>query len=85
MCSHVRFGDVDVVNPGLGRKPDDARVVPLCRTCHERQHRGREGAFWEEVGIDPAKLAEELYKHTGDLERCQKVVKRFSRLRKSRS
>ena len=34
---------------GMGLKPGDDLVVPLCRACHERQHRHGEKTFWQAV------------------------------------
>jgi hypothetical protein len=46
----------------LGRKVSDEFAVPLCRTHHRAaHHRGDERAWWEQVGIDPVKVARELW------------------------
>ena len=45
-AAHVRMNS----GAGMGQKPDDWRVVPLCGGpfgCHARQHRVGEPAFWE--------------------------------------
>ena len=64
-AAHIRFGLT-----GIGRKPDDARAVPLCAVCHRvgpaSQHAtGDEQAWWARHGIDPLKLAEKLYAEYG--------------------
>ena len=48
---------------GLGEKPDDKWVLPLCRQHHDEQHRrGDELAWWASYGIaDPFALAIALY------------------------
>jgi len=47
----------------LGRKVSDEFAVPLCRTHHREAHRaGDERAWWEQVGIDPVKVARELWR-----------------------
>jgi hypothetical protein len=48
---------------GMGEKPDDWWVLPLCRTHHRAQHdRGDEMAWWASVGIpDPHGHAKALY------------------------
>ena len=47
----------------LGRKVSDEFTVPLCRTHHRAAHRaGDERAWWEQVGIDPVKVARELWR-----------------------
>jgi hypothetical protein len=58
---HLRF-----VQPrAFGRRPSDEFVVPLCRTHHRALHRtGNEEAWWKQVGIDPIKVARELWKRT---------------------
>lgn len=39
---------------GMGEKPDDFWVLPLCRHHHMEQHaRGDELAWWASYGIDP--------------------------------
>jgi hypothetical protein len=41
-------------NAGMGQKPCDYRVVPLCSDCHNRVHNGGgERAFWHNWGINP--------------------------------
>lgn len=64
-AAHIRFGLT-----GIGRKPDDARAVPLCAVCHRigpaSQHAtGDEQAWWARHGIDPLKLAAKLYAEYG--------------------
>lgn len=41
-AAHVRLGS----HTGMGQKPDDWRVVSLCKDCHQRQHTG-EATFWK--------------------------------------
>jgi hypothetical protein len=41
----------------------DEFAVPLCRTHHREAHRaGDERVWWEQVGIDPVKVARELWR-----------------------
>jgi ERF superfamily len=56
---HLRF-----MQPrALGRKVSDEFAVPLCRTHHREAHRaGDERAWWEQIGIDPVKVARELWR-----------------------
>jgi hypothetical protein len=56
---HLRF-----MQPrALGRKVSDEFAVPLCRTHHREAHRADdERAWWEQVGIDPVKVARELWR-----------------------
>jgi hypothetical protein len=49
----------------LGRKVSDEFAVPLCRSHHRAVHRaGDEKGFWESVGIDPVKVARQLWRRT---------------------
>jgi hypothetical protein len=58
---HLRFAQPRA----LGRKASDEFAVPLCRIHHRLVHRvGNEGAWWQEVGIDPLKAARKLWKRT---------------------
>jgi hypothetical protein len=58
---HIRF-----VQPrALGRKASDEFAVPLCRSHHRAAHRaGDEKAWWKQAGIDPIKVARELWNRT---------------------
>ncbi len=39
---------------GKAEKPNDARAIPLCRSCHTLQHSMSERRFWEDIlGYDP--------------------------------
>jgi hypothetical protein len=49
----------------LGRKASDEFAVPLCRSHHRAVHRaGDEQAWWEAAGIDPVKVARQLWRQT---------------------
>jgi hypothetical protein len=58
---HLRY-----VQPrALGRKSSDEFAVPLCRIHHRLVHRvGNEAAWWQDVGIDPIKVARKLWVQT---------------------
>jgi hypothetical protein len=49
----------------LGRKASDEFAVPLCRSHHRAVHRaGDEQAWWKGAGIDPVKVARQLWRQT---------------------
>jgi hypothetical protein len=58
---HLRF-----MQPrALGRKASDEFAVPLCRIHHRLVHRvGDEQAWWKDAGIDPIKIARQLWRQT---------------------
>lgn len=62
--AHLRTGAPQYRKPhtGMGEKPDDCWVLPLCRTHHDEQHRGNELSFWLRHGfLDPFAVAMALY------------------------
>jgi hypothetical protein len=62
--AHLRSAAPQYGKPptGMGEKPDDRWVLPLCRNCHDEQHRGNELSFWVRHGIpDPFAVAIALY------------------------
>src|SRR5262245_4763771 len=49
----------------LGRKASDEFAVPLCRSHHRAVHRANnERAWWKAAGIDPVKVAHQLWRQT---------------------
>jgi ERF superfamily len=49
----------------LGRKVSDEFAVPLCRSHHRAVHRaGDEQAWWTAAGIDPVRVARQLWQQT---------------------
>jgi hypothetical protein len=49
----------------LGRKASDEFAVPLCRSHHRAVHRASdEQAWWKTAGIDPVKVARQLWRQT---------------------
>lgn len=75
-AAHVRHVDRRFEKPltGMGIKPDDCWVVPLCGRHHREQHAGSERAFWERHAIDPLAIARELWSASGDQERGEEIV-----------
>lgn len=55
-AAHVRIG----TDGGIGMKPTDAFVIPLCAACHQRQHDIGERSFEIEARINMLKIAAEL-------------------------
>ena len=47
-AAHVRLG----THTGIGCKPNDWRLVSLCRDCHQRQHNVGEATFWRGVDVE---------------------------------
>ena len=58
---HLRF----MQPSALGRKASEEFAVPLCRSHHRAVHRaGDEQAWWTAAGIDPVKVARQLWQQT---------------------
>jgi hypothetical protein len=58
---HLGFAQVRA----LGRKVSDEFTVPLCRLHHRELHRSRnESLWWKNLGIDPIKIAAQLWDRT---------------------
>jgi hypothetical protein len=58
-AAHLRIASIndDKRETGMGEKPSDRWVLPLCRLHHSRQHSMNEAEFWASYGIDPFALA----------------------------
>jgi hypothetical protein len=75
-AAHIRFSKHGIkANPGMGAKPDDRWVVPLCRECHADQHKGSEEEFWANEGIDPIRSALLLKGASPDVELGEHVIR----------
>ena len=73
-AAHIRVGPGSGKG-GIGLKPGDDRVVPLCADCHRRQHDHGEPAFWSGLDIgDPLGLAARLFAATGDRTAARRLV-----------
>lgn len=63
---------------GMGRKPPDRFVTPLCGDCHREEraalHRVGERIFWMLIGINPLLVAAKLYAAKGDIVRMRAIV-----------
>jgi hypothetical protein len=75
-AAHIRFSDSKYVkkNPGVGQKPHDFYVVPLCGKHHREQHRGHEQTFWNKYKINPILLALKLYAISGNAEEAERII-----------
>ena len=75
---HIRFADPSVGKPitGIGIKPDDWWVVPMCGAHHHEQHHiGNEKFFWKLWSIDPIRTAMALYLASGNVEKGEQIVR----------
>jgi hypothetical protein len=72
--AHIRLG----TDGGTGLKPSDNYVLPLCRPCHQEEHRGSR-TFWAKAKRDPLGLANALYILTGQETACIEQIVRFRR------
>lgn len=76
-AAHLRFGDLErgKQSPGIGRKPADKHVLPLCHTCHMDQHANGELSWWRSHGIDdPLRVAAALYELSPNVEALRAAV-----------
>jgi hypothetical protein len=70
------MSDARIAKPetGIGRKPPDYFVVPLCGRHHRQQHEGSEREFWW-CEQEPILKALALYAVSGDYEAGLQIVK----------
>ena len=69
-AAHVRTG----TDSGAGIKPGDRYAVPLCSTCHTKQHRIGELTFWSALRIDPLNVALRLWAVSSDIAAGERTV-----------
>jgi hypothetical protein len=69
-AAHVRTG----TDGGVGMKPGDRYAVPLCTTCHAKQHRVGELTFWSALRIDPLNVASRLWTISADIKAGERTV-----------
>jgi hypothetical protein len=69
-AAHVRTG----TDGGLAMKPGDRYAVPLCTSCHAKQHRVGELTFWSGLRIDPLNVALRLWAVSADMEAGERTV-----------
>ncbi|HZS57591.1 MAG TPA: DUF968 domain-containing protein [Bryobacteraceae bacterium] len=76
-AAHIRFTDLRAAknNPGIGAKPSDTFVCPLCNTHHREQHAyGDEKKWWAQYGIDPIFVSLALWHASGDHEAGLQII-----------
>ena len=78
-AAHIRITRVGKPISGIGNKPDDKFTTSLCHDCHLEQHRVGEVPFWNEIGIDPLRLAEALYRLSPNVEAMRAASARCCR------
>ena len=73
-AAHLRRADARIAKPitGIGIKPDDRFVLPLCGKDHRRQHAIGEKNFW--VDCEPELWALALYSISGDHAEGEKII-----------
>ncbi len=67
-AAHIRMRDrrIGKVESGIGAKPDDCFVVPLCGRHHREQHGMNERQFWKKHVRDPIVIGLRLHSLSGD-------------------
>src|SRR6201981_2868491 len=68
--AHVRTG----TDGGVGMKPGDRYAVPLCTTCHAKQHRVGELTLLSALRFDPHNAALRLWTVSADLAAGKRIV-----------
>ena len=77
-AAHIRMSNgPEKPNPGMGQKPPDRYVTPLCHQCHMEQHSMGERAWWRAQGLDPFAIADELYRVTPDSGKMLAIIIRI--------
>lgn len=76
-AAHVRITRQGKPIAGIGNKPDDQWVTPLCHADHMEQHSVGELSFWHDVGIDPLKLAAKLHEVSPNVEVMRSICHLF--------
>jgi len=69
-AAHVRVG----TDGGVGMRPGDRFTVPLCLTCHAKQHSIGELSFYAALGIDSLNVALRLWAVSGDVRQGERAI-----------
>jgi len=76
-AAHIRFAEPKAAKSitGIGIKPDDEFVLPLCSYHHHEQHSMGEKRFWAQHYIDPIFVSLALWRVSGNHEAgCQIIA-----------
>jgi hypothetical protein len=75
-AAHIRFSCIaaNKRKTGMGEKPHDMWVLPVCGDHHRAQHGGNEFKFWQLMGIDPIFSAMALWINSGNHEAGEQIV-----------
>lgn len=79
-AAHIRMANrrLGKLEAGIGAKPDDAWVTPLCAAHHRllpnSQHNVGEANFWAAHGVDPFLLALALWRASGRTGEMEMIV-----------
>lgn len=73
-AAHIRMTRAGKPISGVGNKPDDKFTTSLCHEHHMEQHSIGEISFWADIGIDPIRLAETLYRLSPNIEAMRACV-----------
>ena len=83
---HIRMADARIAKPitGIGIRPDDRFVLPMCGKHHREQHAaGNERQFWQVTsGLDPIIYALALHSVTGDFRAGTEIIQAALRLQR---
>lgn len=71
-AAHIRLG----TDGGMGRKPSDCYVVPLCTVHHDEQHRIGEATFAFKYRLDLERMAEILWRTSKPAQRWRRERER---------
>lgn len=77
-AAHIRYPAPYKRYVGMGEKPGDRWVVPLCPQLHTMlagaQHNFEERRWWKWVGVDPIRLANGLWGARDNFEWQEEIV-----------
>lgn len=73
-AAHIRMTRAGKPITGIGLKPSDEFCLPLCHDEHMQQHAQGEVLFWEQVGIDPLRMAANLFALSPDIDKMRATV-----------